>query len=579
MLEPGGVRKTDVLVVGTGAAGCRAALEAAEYGAEVVLLSKGVLGRSGTTNLAEVVYAAAIAHTDTLDRPWYHFEDTVLEGHWLGDQRLVKLLAEDAPKTVYDLERYGLPWYRMEDGKHYYQLPTPGHRFDRGVHFDESTGSKMQAALVQEIERHKEIQPFNDTLVVNLFVEDGQVVGASAIDLPSGKLVIFETGAVILATGGAGMMYAINDMERGSTGDGITLAYRAGAELIAPEMHQFFPTAFAWPETLRGTIVTSSNLWGFGLRLYNAQNERFMEKYFPDQKENVPRDVLSRGIFLEILEGRGTEHGGVWLDASNIDGWEYLRRERARSYIWPAKLGVNTERFEIAPTYHFTMGGVRINPHAQTNVAGLYAAGEVVGGNHGANRIGGNALPECMVFGAIAGRHAALSAKRNVRVRPSMIQDEWKRLQNSLKAPQPVDLRPVEVLRTLRQIMYRHVGIVRSAGGLEEGLEKLECLEKEALPRVGVGPGKVFNWEWIWKVELENMIEQAKIYTRAAWLRTETRGAHYRSDYPETDDENWLKNIVVRRENGAASFETAPVEFPFIQPKMGPQSQLQESLK
>lgn len=579
MLELGGLMKTDVLVVGTGAAGCRAAIEAAEYGADVVLLSKGVLGRSGTTNLAEVVYAAAIAHTDTLDKTWYHFEDTVLEGHWLGDQRLVKLLADNAPKTVYDLERYGLPWYRMEDGKHYYQLPTPGHRFDRGVHFDESTGSKMQAALVEEIDRHKEIHPFNDTLVTNVFVEDGQVVGASAIDLHTGKLVIFKTGAIIIATGGAGMMYAVNDMERGSTGDGITLAYRAGAELIAPEMHQFFPTAFAWPETLRGTIVTSSNLWGFGLRLYNAKNERFMEKYFPDKKENVPRDVLSRGIFLEILEGRGTEHGGVWLDASNIDGWEYLRRERARSYIWPAKLGVNTERFEIAPTYHFTMGGIRINPNAQTNVAGLYAAGEVVGGIHGANRIGGNALVECMVFGEIAGRHAALTVERNIRFRDSMIQDELKRLQSSLKAPQQVDLRPVDALRSLKQTMYLHVGIVRSAGGLKEGLEKLECLEMEELPRVGVGPGNVFNWEWIWKVELENMIEQAKIYTRAALMRTETRGAHYRSDYPEADNKNWLKNIVVRKENGEATFETAPIEFPYIYPEMYSQPKMLEILK
>jgi fumarate reductase (CoM/CoB) subunit A len=534
---------------------------------------------SSPTNLAEVVYAAAIAHTDTLDKTWYHFEDTVIEGHWLGDQRLVKLLADNAPKTVYDLERYGLPWYRMEDGKHYYQLPTPGHRFDRGVHFDESTGSKMQTALVEEIDRHKEVHPFNDTLVTNVFVDDGQVVGASAIDLHTGKLVIFKTGAIIIATGGAGMMYAVNDMERGSTGDGITLAYRAGAELIAPEMHQFFPTAFAWPETLRGTIVTSSNLWGFGLRLYNAKNERFMEKYFPDKKENVPRDVLSRGIFVEILEGRGTEHGGVWLDASNIDGWDYLRRERARSYIWPAKLGVNTERFEIAPTYHFTMGGIRINPNAQTNVAGLYAAGEVVGGIHGANRIGGNALVECMVFGEIAGRHAALTAERNVRIRDSMIQDELKRLQSSLKAPQQLDLRPVDALRSLKQTMYLHVGIVRSASGLKEGLEKLECLEKEDLPRVGVGPGNVFNWEWIWKVELENMIEQAKIYTRAALMRTETRGAHYRSDYPETDNENWLKNIVVRKENGEATFETTPIGFPYIHPEMYPQSKLQEILK
>ncbi|MCC6188485.1 MAG: FAD-binding protein [Anaerolineales bacterium] len=566
MLQNAGVKKTDVLVVGTGGAGCRAAIEAAEYGADVTLVSKGVLGRSGTTNMAEVVYAAAIGHGDRQDKPRYLFEDTVVEGHWIGDQRLVKLLADESAKTVYDLERYGLPWYRMEDGRHYYQLPTPGHRYDRGVHYNESTGSKMQDALVAEVKRHDDIHPLNDILVVGLMVDDGRIVGASAIDLKNGQLVLFETGAVIVATGGAGMMYQVTDMEHGSTGDGIAMAYRAGAQLIAPEMHQFFPTAFVHPETLRGIIVTSSNLWGFGLRLYNARGERFMERYFPDKKENVPRDVLSRSIFQEILEGRGTEHGGVWLDASNIDGWEYLRRERARSYVWPTKLGVNTERFEIAPTYHFTMGGIRIDTDCQTNVEGLYAAGEVVGGIHGANRIGGNALPECMVFGAIAGRHAALHARRNVALPQSTVKDEHRRLTDLLETPERLELRPKDALNTLKDIMYRHVGIVRSAQGLEEGLEKLHRLEAEDLPRVGVGPGKVFNWEWIWKCELLGMVEQAKLYTQAALMRTETRGAHFRSDFPQTDNVKWLRNIVVQKVAGEVCYQTEPVELSYLNP-------------
>jgi fumarate reductase (CoM/CoB) subunit A len=553
-------------VVGTGAAGCRAAIEAAEYGADVQLVSKGVVGHSGTTNMAEVVYAAAIAHTDRLDHPQYHFEDTVVEGHWIGDQKLARLLADGAPKTVYDLERYGLPWYRMEDRRHYYQLPTPGHRFDRGVHYNESTGTKMQEALIEEIGRHDTIHSLSDTLVVGLFVDDGRIVGASAIDLHHGSLIVFEAGAVIIATGGAGLMYQVTDMERGSTGDGIALAYRAGAELIAPEMHQFFPTAFVWPETLRGLIVTSSNLWRFGLRLYNADGDRFMERHFPVEKEDVPRDVLSRYIFLEIAEGRGTEHGGVWLDASNIDGWDYLRRERAKSYIWPTKLGVNTERFEIAPTYHYTTGGVRINENTQTRVQGLYAAGEVVGGIHGANRIGGNALPECMVFGEIAGRHAALTAPRRSTVPQSLIDDELRRLRGFLTPPDTVDLRPIDVLKKLKQTMYRHMGIVRDDPGLRQGLSELETLVEEEMPRVGVGPGDIFNWEWIWKIELDNMLEQARIYTEAALLRTETRGAHYRSDYPETDNERWLKNIVARKEIGGPVYSTEDVRFDSIDP-------------
>jgi fumarate reductase (CoM/CoB) subunit A len=566
VLELGGLIKTDVLVVGAGAAGCRAALEAAEYGASVTLVAKGAIGRSGTTNLAEVVYAAAVAHTDRRDCPQYHFEDTVTEGHWIGDQRLIKLLADGAPKTVYDLERFGTPWYRMEDEKHYYQLPTPGHRYDRGIHYNESTGIKVQTALVDELKRHPGVRMMDDIFVTGVFVDDGEIVGASAIDLHEGKMIIFQTGAIIIATGGAGMMYLVTDMEGGSTGDGITLAYHAGAQLIAPEMHQFFPTAFVWPETLRGVIVTSSNLWVFGLKLFNAAGERFMERHFPVEKENVPRDVLSRYIFLEILEGRGTENGGVWLDASDIDGWDYLRRERARSYIWPTKLGVDTERFEIAPTYHFTMGGIRIDTHAQTTVRGLYAAGEVVGGIHGANRIGGNALPECLVFGAIAGRHAALTRSPDRLVRQSQIEDELTRLRDRLLPAEQAELRPVDALKKLKRIMYFHMGIVRDERGMKEGLEKLEKLECEDLPRVGVGPSSVFNWEWIWKIELEHMLEQAKIYTEAARMRTETRGAHYRSDYPATDNQNWLKNIIVHKSEGGPRFAIEPVEFPYLQP-------------
>jgi len=566
MLGFDGTVETDVLIIGTGAAGCRAAIEAAEFGANVLLISKGVFGRSGTTNMAEVVYAAAIGHTDRLDKPFYHFEDTIVEGHWLGNQRLVNQLADGATKTVFDLERYGLPWYRMEDEKHYYQLPTPGHRFDRGVHFNESTGKKMQSALVKEVERHPSIRPMNDYLVTGLFAEEGEIRGASAINLKSGNFVVFQARAVIIATGGAGVMYEVTDMEHGSTGDGIAMAFRAGARLIAPEMHQFFPTAFAWPDTLKGVIVTSSNLWKFGLRLYNAQGDRFMEQHFPIEKENVPRDVLSRFIFQEIMEGRGTVHGGVWLDTTHIEGWDYLKRERARSYIWPEKLGVDSNRFEIVPTYHFTMGGIEIDACAQTNIRGLYAAGEVVGGIHGANRIGGNALPECMVFGAVAGRYAALNLKDSNKIADSQVRDEKSRIINQLSSGKDSNLRPIDGLRTLKHIMYRHLGIVREASGLESGLEKLGILEETDLPRIRVSPGRIFNNDWIWRLELGGMIEQAKLYITAALMRKESRGAHFRSDYPETDNHNWLKNIVVINTQDGPEFSTFPVEFTYIHP-------------
>lgn len=556
--------KTDVIIIGTGAAGSRAAIEVSEHNAKVILISKGSPGRSGTTNLAGVHYAAALGHADD-DSPQHHFNDTIIEARWIADQELAWTMCMNGPKTVYDLERYGLKWYRTKDGKRYKQLPAPGHSYNRGVHFDGRTGKMVQKNLTDEVRRHKDIQIVGDTFITQILVDDNGVVGAIGIDLKTGELLVFEASSVILATGGTGMIYKVTDMETGSTGDGIAMAYRAGADLIAPEMHQFFPTSFVWPDTLRGVAVNSSQLWKLGLRLYNIKDERFMERYYPLEKENMPRDILSHCIFREIQDGRGTEHGGVWLDTRWIKSFEELRHDRARSYIWPEKLGVNLQRFEVAPTYHFTLGGVRINSDAETSVPGLYACGEVVGATHGANRLAGNALTECIVFGEIAGRNAAqhaLMPHSHLLIKDTMVNQERHRLIGLLTSNGSAR-QPREIYDDLRETMYQNVGIVRDGIRLQSAIERVGELKEEA-KSMRMADIEQYNVEWIWAIELDGMLQLAELFAKGALMRTESRGAHYRSDYPDTDDEHWLRNILVKLENGRDTFWTEPVELKYL---------------
>ena len=563
MLEQTRRLQGDVLVIGTGAAGCRAAIEASEYGASVILVCKGVFGKSGTTNLAGVVYDAAVGHADPADSPATQFEDTVVYGRFLGNQDLVRVFTFEAIKTVYDLDRYGMEWWKTEDGR-FRQLTSPGLRRPRGLYNDEETGKKLQQALVREVLRptRRNIEIVEDLFISDLVTVDGRVTGAVGIDIKSGDLVVLEARHVILATGGLGMMYGITDMEAGSTGEGISMAFRAGADLIDMEMHQFFPTAFVYPESLRGIAVHSSALWVLGLKLYNAQGERFMEQYFPEEKENVPRDILSRRIFLEIAEGRGTEHGGVWLDTRDIPNFDAIRKERPRTYLWKERF-LKTERFEVAPTYHYTLGGIRIDVWGRTTVPGLYAAGECASGVHGANRIAGNALPDCMAFGMVAGRHAALHPGPRLPVRNDSVDRVRSRVLALLEGDGPP---AQEVTRHLRGIMYRDVGIVRSGESLQRARAAIRALRHEAQRmHTPAAPSPTFGL--LRAVETEAMAELAEVIVESAVLRTESRGAHYRTDYPEADNARWLRNVVARRTPDGVALDTIPVAFPYLRPE------------
>ena len=568
----------DVLIIGTGAAGCAAAITAAERTAKVLLINKGAFGRSGTTCLGSVVYSAGLGHTDERDSPEFHFLDTIVEGRYLGNQELVKILAEEAPRTVYDLERYGVAWYKRGGKKidpsryDYFQLPSPPHRYNRGVHQNEKTGQAIQRALCKEVRKHtRDIRVVDDIYIWKIMASDDRVQGALGLDLRTGQIVAFPCKALVIATGGAGSSYKVTDMDTGATGDGYSLALDAGAELLDMEFTQFFPTSFVHPESLQGIIVATSALWTLGLKLYNRENERFMARQFPSKGENLPRDILSRHIFMEMEAGRGTPHGGVWLDTSDVENWEEVCKDRPRSYIWPKRFGVAGRRFEIAPTYHFTLGGIRINEKCETNRPGLYAAGEVAGGVHGANRLAGNALSECVVFGQIAGKEAAGRRREEMGVveDSAVFEEAEKRARLFQPGSRRGRLRSAALIRALREIMYRDVGVVRDGAGLARARKEIDELREAAESDLGMSPGNIFNYDQIHAFELFNMLDLCQLVIQGASLREESRGAHYRRDFPATQDPKWMKSIVYQRREGALRIETADVKTPYVRVTAG----------
>ncbi len=555
----------DVLVIGTGAAGCRAAIEASEHSADVILVAKGVFGKSGTTNLACVVYDAALGHADPEDSPQIHFEDSVIYSRFLADQDLVRIFTWGAPKTVYDLERYGLSWYKTEEGR-FCQLNSPGLRYNRGVYYNESTGKKVQNALVREIKRstRRNVRVIEDLFIFQLITGDGAVTGAVGFDLKCDRFIVIQAGSTILATGGMGMAYSVTDMEAGACGDGLAMAYDVGAELIDMELHQFFPTAFVHPSSLRGVIVTSSQLWKMGMKLYNNRGERFMARDFPEECEDVSRDILSRKIFLEIAEGRGTEHGGVWADTTDIPGFEEFKKDRPRTYIWKERFGVKTDRFEVAPTYHYTLGGIRIDTGARASVPGLYAAGEVTGGIHGGNRLAGNALPECMVFGEIAGNNAAAETRSRYSLDEEQIRRAKEKVLGFVSCGEKDEIPFSEIFGRVRELLYEKAGIIRTGMGLREAAQEVQEL-KALMPRIRSGAGMSGKFALARTIETGMIVRLAELVVNSCLMRTESRGAHYRTDFPETDPE-WLKNVIVRTKGEEPEFSTVPVDLKFLKP-------------
>ncbi len=552
----------DVLVAGAGAAGCRAALEAASLGAQVILTAKGALGRCGNTNLASSVYAAS-GFGDPHDGPDCHLHDVIVEGRYLSRQDVARVFCDLAPETARELEQWGVEWYRHSDGR-YVLIAVEGHSVPRALHYDEVTGQVIQRTLVRRLSSFDRVQVIDDLFLTALLVDDGRILGAAGLDMKTGRLIAFECPAVILATGGAGALYDMNDTETTSTGDGYGLAYRAGAELVDMEMHQFFPLAFVHPPSIRGTSIGYGGLWEMGLKLTNAPGERFMVRRNPAGHEVMTRDLFSRFIFEEVAEGRGTEHGGVWLDTTDIVDFERVMRRHPRTYKWKRRFGVNTRRFEVAPCYHFTMGGVRIDDRARASIEGLFAAGEVAGGLHGANRLGGNALSECLVFGTIAGREAAGVRRRVGLSEPLVRQHEVHMTRLVSRGSSDGAVRPEEIHAALQRFMYRYAGIVRTGHEMARALDEILAL-RARLAQAAILPGMIYNQSLARLLEVDNMLTVAELTVRSALERAESRGAHFRADCPSAD-RHWIINLVAAKGPDGPRLRHAPVAFPYVQP-------------
>ena len=574
----------DVLVVGAGGAGLRAAIAASDYGSKVALVSKSLLGKAHTV-MAEGGVAAALGNADQRDNWKVHFRDTIRGSKNLANWEMAKIHAEKAPERVRELERWGAVFDRTVEGK-ISQRNFGGHRYPRLAHVGDRTGLEIIRTLQDHAVHTENIEIFMECTVCDILKSNDRTVGALAYYRSSGKLVVFKAGSIVLATGGIGKAYRVTSNSWEYTGDGHALAYLAGADLIDMEFVQFHPTGMVWPPSVKGTLVTEG-VRGEGGILVNSVGERFMFNYIPEvfaaetakseeeanawlrgeegamrPPELLTRDVVARAIMTEVKEGRGSPHGGALLDIASRQSPDYIKRKLPSMYHQfkeLATLDITKEPMEVGPTTHYMMGGVRVDAAtAASTVSGLFAAGEAAAGMHGANRLGGNSLSDLLVFGKIAGQSAANYAQENSIISPhgSEIDESIKK---TLEPFNEGEENPYHIHQELQEIMEGHVGIVRTGEDIERGIEKLEKL-KDRLPNLHSKGGREYNPGWHLCLDLHNMIIASLALAKAALERTESRGAHTRLDHPEYDEEMGKVNIIVRPSPDGMSVVKTPLQ-------------------
>jgi fumarate reductase (CoM/CoB) subunit A len=550
----------DIVIAGSGAAGMRAAIAAHDAGARVALLAKGP-PRANHTRMSGGRYNAVSGQTpgDTAEA---FYQDTVDSGCNINNHELARILADEAMERAYDLESYGLAWDRT--GERNYVLTMTG-----GGSFVRTIGSVDEGIGITEVMLHQLYKRRIPVLAFHMLAEviqadDGTVVGALALDLSTGLWRHFPCKAVIIATGGTSQLYETSSGPIINTGDGIAIALRAGAELVDIEFMQFIPISFVYPPSARGYTLTEPAHYGMrhfdpkaeAAHLLNNRGERFVLKHDPVRKEGSTRDVLARAIMLEILEGRGTPEGGV-LMVPDPRVFESFLKERP---IYVKRILENYGEaqarlqapIQVMPSALYTLGGVRIDAWCRTSVPGLFVGGEAAGGVHGANRLGGSSMPDIQVFG----RRAGMSAAEYVKQRPSADDAGIAAAQaraHALEAPlrNAEGIRPPQVKQRLQKLMWDHVGLVRSGTKLDETLTAFADMREQVLPRLMVtGKTRILNREWMEAIELENLLDIGQAMATASLQRKETRGAHYRTDYPAIDSQ-WQANILVRKEGGA----------------------------
>ncbi len=548
---------SDVLVVGAGGAGCRSAIEASNYNVQVCLLTKDLLGKAHTV-MAEGGINAALGNLDPEDNWMSHGQDTCRAGAYLNNQRLVEILVKSAPDMVFDLENFGAVFSRTPDGL-IMQRPFGHQTYRRTCYAGDRTGHEVMSTLVEEI-RRRDIAVYDEVFITSLLREGERVAGVTAIDVKSGDFRVYRGKATIIAAGGAGKIYEVTTNAQADVGSGYAWAYKAGAELIDMEHFQFHPTSMAFPEAMKGRLVTEG-VRGEGGILLNKDGERFMKRYNPRLMELAGRDEVARAIVTEVREGRGTEHNGVYLDLSFIPSRMIEERLSTMLMDWlDVGVDIREEPMEVTPSAHHAMGGIRIGTGCETNLKGLFAAGEVAGGVHGGNRVGGNALAGINVFGAISGDSAAKLAQGNDL--PSLSREEIEKERERVFAPMErgEGIKQVKIRRRLTKLMWDKVGIFRNEKDLQIALQEIKKMQREDVPKLYVeGKFTRYNIEWISTLEVSDMLLVSEMIARAALMRRESRGASYRVDYPTLDNKNWFKNIVIKVEGDEMKLTAVPV--------------------
>jgi succinate dehydrogenase flavoprotein subunit len=560
------IRSCDVLIIGSGSAGLRAAIEAHDAGASILIISKSTKGDPHTV-LARGGINAALGTMDPEDNWMVHAADTLREGVFLADYERVEILCKNAPDAVNELVNWGARFHREKNGR-LTQRFFGAHTYRRTVFYGDWTGNEIIRVLMDQIQQRK-IEIIDNVYITKLLKSDDvneevptreEVKGALGIDIEKKEILVFECKSLILATGGYTRVYSVSSSRIFENyGEGVALAYEAGADLVDMEMVQFHPTGMVWPEKALGTLATEA-IRGEGGILLNSKGERFMKNYYPETMELGPRDIVARANYEEIVDGRGTEHGGVWLDVTNLPKDKILDRlpTMYEQFKNIADIDISKEKMEVGPTAHYSMGGVVVDIKCRTNIRGLFAVGEVISQIHGANRLGGNSLLDTIVFGKIVGSEAARLAKevgnRGKNKEPS---SSLRLNVNSQKGYEDYGIfifkESIKFLKEIQELMNRDAGIIRDETRLQAGLKRiLELKEFFSKDNFLKGfkiddDGNCENVVLTWEVKSSLVVCEAII--RSALMRQESRGAHYRSDFPNLHDEKWNVNIYCRNED------------------------------
>ena len=548
-------RSCDVLIIGGGSAGLRAAIEAHDAGADVLIISKSRKGDPHTV-LARGGINAALGTMDPEDNWMIHAADTLREGEFLADYERVEVLCKNAPDAVNELVNWGARFHREKDGR-LTQRFFGAHTYRRTVFYEDWTGQEIIRVLIEQVSQRK-IEIVDDVYITKLLKSGDaggkkEIKGAFGIDFRKKEIVLFQCKSLILAAGGYTRVYSVSSSRIFENyGEGVALAYDAGADLVDMEMVQFHPTGMVWPEKALGILATET-IRGEGGILLNSKGDRYMKNYYPERMELGPRDVVARATYNEIVSGRGTEHGGVWLDVTHLSKEKILDRlpTMYEQFKNIDEIDISKEKMEVAPTAHYSMGGVVVDIKCRTKIRGLFAVGEVISQIHGANRLGGNSLLDTVVFGKISGGEAARLAKELGEIKKA----EPSRLVSNVNNRKEFDdgifivKEPIKFRDEIQELMKHNGGIIREEIKLRNGLKRILELKKDfysednILKEFNIDDGNI-----VLSSEVKSSLVACEAIIRSALMRQESRGAHYRSDFPKLDDEKWKVNIYCRKE-------------------------------